>query len=192
MLCRLQYSARKRRAVMNEGAVVYVWQRGLRQESVNFTLVSKAGDQGYRRQGSLKEGTDIRDITNMTPLAVPGRPELDFNQSQELQTALANLVQKSLGPVSEGKGQIHHCIPKLISFSVLRLNPVIDRAIEFNEGGKIPKNHPSKGQSTGEGESLLHPVAFGGVTQCCRCYQNPLAGRRACSFVVRRSRGGIT
>ncbi|KMP00017.1 hypothetical protein CIRG_00159 [Coccidioides immitis RMSCC 2394] len=31
---------------------------------------------------------------NMTPLAVPGRPELDFNQSQEMQNALANLVQK--------------------------------------------------------------------------------------------------
>ncbi|KMU88423.1 hypothetical protein CIHG_06223 [Coccidioides immitis H538.4] len=41
-----------------------------------------------------KEATDIRDIMNMTPLAVPGRPELDFNQSQEMQNALANLVQK--------------------------------------------------------------------------------------------------
>ncbi|KKZ65625.1 hypothetical protein EMCG_08532 [[Emmonsia] crescens] len=48
----------------------------------------------YQRQGGTKEETDIRDIMNMIPLAVPGRPELDFNQSQELQTALANLVQK--------------------------------------------------------------------------------------------------
>nr|5UVD_A Chain A, Nucleotidyltransferase-like protein [Paracoccidioides brasiliensis Pb18] len=48
----------------------------------------------YQRQGSRKEGTDIRDIISMIPLAVPGKPELNFNQSQELQTALANLVQK--------------------------------------------------------------------------------------------------
>ncbi|EEH37678.1 hypothetical protein PAAG_08096 [Paracoccidioides lutzii Pb01] len=48
----------------------------------------------YQRQGSRKEGTDIRDIISMIPLAVPGRPELNFNGSQELQTALANLVQK--------------------------------------------------------------------------------------------------
>lgn len=48
----------------------------------------------YQRQGGQKEETDIRDIRNMIPLAVSGRPELNFNQSQELQTALANLVEK--------------------------------------------------------------------------------------------------
>jgi hypothetical protein len=48
----------------------------------------------YQRQGSPKEGTDIRDIRNMIPLVAPGSPELDFNQKQELQTALENLVQK--------------------------------------------------------------------------------------------------
>lgn len=48
----------------------------------------------FQRQGSTKEANDIRDLTKMIPLVVPGRPELDFNQSQELQTALANLVQK--------------------------------------------------------------------------------------------------
>ncbi|KMW68775.1 antigen, variant [Blastomyces gilchristii SLH14081] len=60
----------------------------------------------YQRQGSPKEGTDIRDITNMIPLAVPGRPELDFNQSQELQTALANLVQKRPALVQSLKAKV--------------------------------------------------------------------------------------
>ncbi|GKZ75182.1 hypothetical protein AnigIFM63309_003792 [Aspergillus niger] len=48
----------------------------------------------YQRQGSPKEATDIRDIISMIPLAVPGRPELDFNRNQESQNALANLLQK--------------------------------------------------------------------------------------------------
>jgi hypothetical protein len=48
----------------------------------------------YQRQGSPKEAIDIRDISNMLSLVVSGKPELNFNQSQELQTALANLVQK--------------------------------------------------------------------------------------------------
>jgi hypothetical protein len=31
---------------------------------------------------------------SMIPLAAPGKPELDFNQNQEFQNALANLLQK--------------------------------------------------------------------------------------------------
>lgn len=62
----------------------------------------------YQRQGSPKEGTDIWDITNMIPLAVPGRPELDFNQSQELQTALANLVQKRPALVQSLKAKVKY------------------------------------------------------------------------------------
>ncbi|OJD25911.1 hypothetical protein ACJ73_02720 [Blastomyces percursus] len=46
------------------------------------------------RQSGAKEVSDIHNIMSMIPLAVPGRPELDFIQSQDLQTALANLVQK--------------------------------------------------------------------------------------------------
>ncbi|KAE8391596.1 hypothetical protein BDV23DRAFT_69224 [Aspergillus alliaceus] len=48
----------------------------------------------YQRQGSAKEATDIRDIMSMIPLAAPGKPELDFNQNQEFQNALTNLLQK--------------------------------------------------------------------------------------------------
>ncbi|KAJ5248655.1 antigen variant [Penicillium chermesinum] len=46
------------------------------------------------RQGSREEETHIRDIIRMIPLAMQGRPELDFHQTRELQTALANLLQK--------------------------------------------------------------------------------------------------
>ncbi|KAB8079707.1 hypothetical protein BDV29DRAFT_151623 [Aspergillus leporis] len=49
---------------------------------------------GQGRQGSAKEATDIRDIMSMIPLAAPGKPELDFNQNQGFQNALANLLQK--------------------------------------------------------------------------------------------------
>jgi hypothetical protein len=48
----------------------------------------------YQRQGSMKEETDIQDITNLIELATFGKPELDFNNSQDLQAALANLVEK--------------------------------------------------------------------------------------------------
>ncbi|EAS28625.3 uncharacterized protein CIMG_09829 [Coccidioides immitis RS] len=48
----------------------------------------------YQRQGSGKEGTDIRDVTLLAPLCSPGKAELDFNNSKELQNALSNLVQK--------------------------------------------------------------------------------------------------
>lgn len=67
--------------------------RGVKLFSPEWILREKILSQ-YQRQGSAKEATDIRDIINMIPLAVPGRPELDFNQNQELQTALANLLQK--------------------------------------------------------------------------------------------------
>lgn len=43
----------------------------------------------------IKDEVDIGDISNMMiPLAVEDRPELDFNQNQELQVALENLWQK--------------------------------------------------------------------------------------------------
>ncbi|KAK2740758.1 hypothetical protein FQN57_005990 [Myotisia sp. PD_48] len=48
----------------------------------------------YQRQGTLKERTDHEDIMRMIPLSTPGTPELDFNQREDLQTALANFVQK--------------------------------------------------------------------------------------------------
>ncbi|EEQ31716.1 antigen [Microsporum canis CBS 113480] len=48
----------------------------------------------YQRQGGHKEEVDIGDISNMIPLAIAGRPELDFNQNQELHVALENLLQK--------------------------------------------------------------------------------------------------
>lgn len=67
--------------------------RGVKVFAPEWILREKILSQ-YQRQGGAKEATDIRDIISMVPLAVPGRPELDFNQSQELQTALANLVQK--------------------------------------------------------------------------------------------------
>jgi hypothetical protein len=38
----------------------------------------------HQRQGSAKEATDIRDLTSMIPLLVPGKPELDFNHDQTL------------------------------------------------------------------------------------------------------------
>ncbi|QVM07836.1 hypothetical protein D8B26_002530 [Coccidioides posadasii str. Silveira] len=46
----------------------------------------------YQRQGSVKEGTDIRDVTLLAPLCSPGKAELDFNNSKVLQNALSNLV----------------------------------------------------------------------------------------------------
>lgn len=48
----------------------------------------------YQRQGAMKEGTDIRDLSSMIPLAMPGKPELDFNDNEELANALSNLLQK--------------------------------------------------------------------------------------------------
>lgn len=67
--------------------------RGVKLFSPEWILREKILSQ-YQRQGSAKEGTDIRDIINMIPLAVPGRSELDFNQDRELQNALSNLLQK--------------------------------------------------------------------------------------------------
>ncbi|CAG7995552.1 unnamed protein product [Penicillium salamii] len=48
----------------------------------------------YQRQGTRKEGADIGDLIRMIPLAQKGIPELDFNGNAEMQTALANLLQK--------------------------------------------------------------------------------------------------
>ncbi|CAG8083306.1 unnamed protein product [Penicillium salamii] len=48
----------------------------------------------YQRQGSQKEGADIGDLIRMIPLAQQGIAELDFNGNAEMQTALANLLQK--------------------------------------------------------------------------------------------------
>jgi hypothetical protein len=48
----------------------------------------------HQRQGSVKEATDIRDLTSMLPLAGPGKPELNFNDDQNLRNALSNLLQK--------------------------------------------------------------------------------------------------
>lgn len=60
----------------------------------------------YQRQGSAKEASDIRDIISIIPLAVSGRPELHFNQNQELQTALANILQKRLALARTLKAKI--------------------------------------------------------------------------------------
>ncbi|KAK2803380.1 hypothetical protein FQN50_007039 [Emmonsiellopsis sp. PD_5] len=48
----------------------------------------------YERQGGTKERTDIRDLTNIIPFAVPGKPELNFNNDEKLKSALSNLLQK--------------------------------------------------------------------------------------------------
>ena len=63
----------------------------------------------YQRQGSVKEESDIRDIVNMIPLAVAGRPELDFDgddNSQDLRAALENFVQKRPGLVRALKAKV--------------------------------------------------------------------------------------
>ncbi|KAM5454202.1 hypothetical protein MaudCBS49596_002215 [Microsporum audouinii] len=50
---------------------------------------------GINAKVVIKDEVDIGDISNMMiPLAVEDRPELDFNQNQELQVALENLLQK--------------------------------------------------------------------------------------------------
>jgi hypothetical protein len=48
----------------------------------------------YQRQGTQKEPTDHWDIVNLIPRAALGSPDLDFSQSQQLETALENFVQK--------------------------------------------------------------------------------------------------
>ena len=48
----------------------------------------------YQRQGTPKEVTDIRDVINMLPVVAANSPELDFNSSPVLKTALANLLGK--------------------------------------------------------------------------------------------------
>lgn len=44
--------------------------------------------------GSIKEATDIRDVTNMLLLVIPGKPELNFDDDQKLKNALSRLLQK--------------------------------------------------------------------------------------------------
>lgn len=58
---------------------------------------------------------------------------------------------------------MHRCIPKLISFSVLRLNPVIDRAIEFDEGGRFRNNHPPKVKLLGRARAYSIRWPSGGL-----------------------------
>ncbi|EEP82174.1 hypothetical protein UREG_07039 [Uncinocarpus reesii 1704] len=60
----------------------------------------------YQRQGSAKERVDVRDISNLIPLAVSGKPELDFNQNEDLQTALAHLVRNRPALVEALKAKI--------------------------------------------------------------------------------------
>ncbi|PYH75350.1 hypothetical protein BO82DRAFT_36586 [Aspergillus uvarum CBS 121591] len=60
----------------------------------------------YQRQGSAKEANDIRDIITMIPLTTPGIPELDFNENQECQMALGNLLQKRPALVQTLKAKI--------------------------------------------------------------------------------------
>ncbi|PGG95093.1 hypothetical protein AJ79_10267 [Helicocarpus griseus UAMH5409] len=36
----------------------------------------------HERQGGLKEATDIRDVANLIPFAVAGKPELNFSNDQ--------------------------------------------------------------------------------------------------------------
>ncbi|EQL28636.1 hypothetical protein BDFG_08636 [Blastomyces dermatitidis ATCC 26199] len=86
-----------------------------------------------------EEATDIRDLMNMIPLAVPGRPELDLNQSQELRNEKRPALAQALKAL---KDQMQHYFPKLERFSAILLNPVIDRAIEFHEGRSF-QNPPS-------------------------------------------------
>ncbi|EGE84577.1 uncharacterized protein BDCG_16290 [Blastomyces dermatitidis ER-3] len=93
-------------------------------------------DVQYQRS---REATDIRDLMNMIPLAVPGRPELDLNQSQELRNEKRPALAQALKAL---KDQMQHYFPKLERFSAILLNPVIDRAIEFHEGRSF-QNPPS-------------------------------------------------
>ncbi|KAK2774972.1 hypothetical protein FQN52_004100 [Onygenales sp. PD_12] len=48
----------------------------------------------YERQGGAKGRSDICDLINVVPFAVPGKPELNFNNDEKLKSALSNLLQK--------------------------------------------------------------------------------------------------
>lgn len=60
----------------------------------------------YEREGGNKEQNDRRDFANLIPLTAPGSPDLDFSQSQQLETALANFVQKRPGLTQALKARI--------------------------------------------------------------------------------------
>ncbi|OJD20411.1 hypothetical protein ACJ73_08255 [Blastomyces percursus] len=64
----------------------------------------------YERQGGAKEATDIQDLMRIIPLAVPGKPELNFSNDQKLESALSNLLQKRPGLALRLKEKIN-CAP---------------------------------------------------------------------------------
>ncbi len=48
----------------------------------------------HEREGSSKEATDIRDVTNVLLLVIPGKPKLNFDDDEKLKNALSRLLQK--------------------------------------------------------------------------------------------------
>lgn len=48
----------------------------------------------YERQGSAKQATDIFDLMSIMPFAIPGKPEMNFENDQQLRNALSYLLQK--------------------------------------------------------------------------------------------------
>lgn len=67
--------------------------RAVKTFSPEWILREKILSQ-HEREGSIKEATDIRDVTNMLSLVIPGKPELNFDNDQKLKNALSRLLQK--------------------------------------------------------------------------------------------------